>query len=102
MKVLACRVDYKYVIIVARIKSEKSKINPPLGEQQEIDVIQGKTTRHITVRGKTNGHNNRTIQLLRIHNIHINRATPANNFHLREQQFHAAQCRPTIYRIKCN
>lgn len=85
-------------------RKNRKSIGPRVNNKQGIDAIRGKTTRHIAARqgGKTNGHNDRTIQLLRIHNVRINRATPANNFHLREQHFHAAQCRLTIYRIKCN
>lgn len=69
----------------------KSKINPPLGKQQETDVIQGKPTRHVNVpRRKTNGHNDRTIQLLRTYiRVYIIYLKLIDNFHLRAQHFHA-------------
>lgn len=53
----------RYVIIFARIKSGKIENQSALGRITRENC----TTHHRAPRRKTNGHNDRTIQLLRIH-----------------------------------
>lgn len=87
-------------LVHALSRRNRKSIRPPTGTT-DVDVIRGKSAQ----RRETNGHNDRTIQLLRIHRRPGARRLPADNFHLCQVSARATFSRcstQTIRRINRN